>query len=128
VSPPPVPQAVPRRWPRALVLSAGVRFGMIYAGVFALSTLALAVFLWWSTAGLLDRQTEAAINADTQGLRERYADGGLLSLEDTIEQRLIGNVDDDALDENPNCGNNRWFGDSFTTVSPAKNTTFTCLN
>jgi signal transduction histidine kinase len=80
-----------------LVLSAGVRFGMIYAGVFALSTLALAVFLWWSTAGLLDRQTAAAINADTQGLRERYADGGLLALEDTIEQRLIANVDDDAL-------------------------------
>jgi len=85
------------RWPRMLVLSAGVRFGIIYAGVFALSTLALAVFLWWSTAGLLDRQTEAAINADTQGLRERYADGGLLALEDTIEQRLMGNVDDDAL-------------------------------
>jgi signal transduction histidine kinase len=79
------------------VLSAGVRFGMIYAGVFALSILALAVFLWWSTAGLLDRQTEAAINADTQGLLERYADSGLLALEDTIEQRLSGNVDDDAV-------------------------------
>ncbi len=83
--------------PRLLVHSAGVRFGMIYAGVFALSTIALAVFLWWSTAGLLDRQTEAAINADTQGLRERYADGGLLALEETIEQRVVVNVDDDAL-------------------------------
>ena len=77
--------------------SAGVRFGMIYAGVFALSTIALAVFLWWSTAGLLDRQTDAAINADTQGLLERYSDGGLLALEDVIEQRLMGNVDDDAI-------------------------------
>ena len=77
--------------------SAGVRFGMVYAGVFALSTIALALFLWWSTAGLLDRQTETAINADTQGLRERYADGGLQSLEETIEQRLIGNIDDDAI-------------------------------
>ncbi len=82
---------------RPLIRSAGVRFGMIYAGVFALGTLALAVFLWWSTAGLLDRQTDAAINADTQGLNERYVDGGLLALEDTIEQRLSGNVDDDAL-------------------------------
>ncbi len=38
------------------------------------------------------------------------------------------NVNEDALDENPNCGNNRWFADTFTTSSPAKNTTFFCLN
>jgi len=78
-------------------LSAGVRFGVIYAGVFSLSILAFAAFLWWSTAGLLDRQTEAAINADTQGLLERYVESGLAALEDTIEQRLSGNVDDDAI-------------------------------
>jgi signal transduction histidine kinase len=82
---------------RPLFRSAGVRFGMVYAGVFALSTLALSVFLWWSTAGLLDRQTDAAIHADTQGLAERYGEGGLLALEETIEQRLAGNVDDDAI-------------------------------
>jgi hypothetical protein len=39
-----------------------------------------------------------------------------------------GNVDDDALDENPECGSNRWFGDTFTTSIPAENTTFFCLN
>jgi signal transduction histidine kinase len=82
---------------RPLIRSAGVRFGMIYAGVFTLGTLALAMFLWWSTAGLLDRQTDAAINADTQGLSERYAEGGVPALVATIEQRLAGNVDDDAL-------------------------------
>jgi hypothetical protein len=82
-----------RRWTR----SAGVRFGLVYASVFGLSTVALAVFLWWSTAGLLDRQTEAAITADVQGLAERYDEGGLLALEETIEQRLMGNIDDDAI-------------------------------
>jgi len=65
--------------------------------VFALATLAMAVFLWWSTAGLLDRQTDTAINADTQGLSERYREGGLPALVDTIQQRLAGNVDDDAI-------------------------------
>jgi len=39
-----------------------------------------------------------------------------------------GNVDDDALDENTNCGNNRWFSDSFTKSSPPKGTTVFCLN
>ena len=44
--------------------------------------------------------------------------------------RITGtdNMDDDARDENPNCGSNRWVGDSFTTSSPAKGTTLTCLN
>lgn len=82
---------------REFIRSAGVRFGMLHAAVFGLSTLALAVFLWWSTAGLLDRQTETAINADTQGLSERYGEGGLLALEETLDQRLAGNIDDDAI-------------------------------
>jgi signal transduction histidine kinase len=77
--------------------STGVRFGVIYAGLFGISALALAVFLWWSTAGVLERQTNAAINADSQGLSERYAENGMAALTETIEQRLAGNVDDDAI-------------------------------
>ena len=60
----------------------------IYAGLFGLSALALAVFLWWSTAGLLERQTDAAINADSQGLAERYARQRHRRSIDTIDQRL----------------------------------------
>lgn len=82
---------------RRLFRSAGFRFGAIYALLLALSALALALFLWWATAGLLDRQTEAAINADARGLAERWADGGLPALVVTIEDRLAQNVDDDAL-------------------------------
>jgi signal transduction histidine kinase len=82
---------------RRLFRSAGFRFGVIYALLLALSATALAVFLWWATAGLLDRQTEAAINADAQGLAERYADGGLPALVVTIEDRLAQNIDDDAI-------------------------------
>jgi len=69
----------------------------IYALLLALSATALALFLWWATAGLLDRQTEAAINADAQDLAERWADGGLPALIVTIEDRLAQNIDDDAI-------------------------------
>ncbi|WP_158745928.1 HAMP domain-containing sensor histidine kinase, partial [Acidisphaera sp. L21] len=54
-------------------------------------------FLWWATAGLLDRQVEAAIRADAQGLSEQWAGGGLSALQTTIEDRLAENVDDDAI-------------------------------
>jgi signal transduction histidine kinase len=80
-----------------LFRSAGVRFGVIYAALFGISAVALAAFLWWSTAGLLERQTDAAIETDAQGLSERYADGGLPALVETIRQRVDGNVNDDAV-------------------------------
>ena len=76
---------------------AGVRFGLIYACLFGASSVALAAFLWWSTAGLLDRQNQSAILADSQELVERLAQGGLPGLVDAIEQRIAGNVDDDAV-------------------------------
>ncbi|HLB96116.1 MAG TPA: HAMP domain-containing sensor histidine kinase, partial [Acetobacteraceae bacterium] len=80
-----------------LLHSAGFRFAMVYAGLLAVSAAALAFYLWWATAGLLDRQTEAAIHADAQGLSERWAEGRLPLLVLTIRERLEQNVDDDAL-------------------------------
>jgi signal transduction histidine kinase len=77
--------------------SAGVRFAAVYAVLLALSAASLALFLWWATAGLLDRQVETAIRADAQGLSERWIDAGLPGLVLTIEDRLAQNVDDDTL-------------------------------
>jgi signal transduction histidine kinase len=69
----------------------------MYALLLAVSACALCAFLWWATAGLLDRQTEAAIRADAQGLSERWMEGGLPALLLTIDDRLAQNVDDDAI-------------------------------
>jgi hypothetical protein len=80
-----------------LFRSAGFRFAVVYAVLLALSAAALALFLWWATAGLLDRQTEAAIRADAQGLSERWMESGLPGLMLTIDDRLAQNVDDDAI-------------------------------
>jgi hypothetical protein len=80
-----------------LFRSAGFRFAIVYAVLLAASAAALALFLWWATAGLLDRQTEAAIRADAQGLSERWAEAGLPGLVLTIDDRLAQNVDDDAI-------------------------------
>src|SRR6201994_4186439 len=90
-----------REWPkmidRGLFRSAGFRFGAVYALLLAISAVALAIFLWWATAGLLDRQTEAAIHADAQDLSDRWLAGGLPALAATIDDRLAQNVDDDAI-------------------------------
>jgi signal transduction histidine kinase len=80
-----------------LLRSAGVRFAVVYALLLALSAAALALFLWWATAGLLDRQTEAAIQADAQSLSERFVAGSLPGLVLTIEDRLTQDVEDDSV-------------------------------
>src|SRR6195952_793626 len=109
---------------REIFRSAGFRFGAIYALLLAVSATALAVFLWWATAGLLDRQTEAAINADAQGLAERWADGGLPALVVTIEDRLAQNIDDDAIylladpDMNRLAGNLATWPSAVTSAGP----------
>ena len=88
---------MPRRTRPSLWRSAGLRLAVVYAVLFALSALALVLFLWWATAGLLDRQVEAAMRADAQGLSEQWANGGSAALRSTIEDRLAENVDDDAI-------------------------------
>ena len=80
-----------------LFRSAGVRFGVIYAALFGISAAALAAFLWWSTLGLLDRQTDTAIETDAQALSERYAAGGLPALVELSRQRIESNGDVDAV-------------------------------
>jgi signal transduction histidine kinase len=85
--------------PRAprVMKTAGLRFALFYAVQLGLTALALALFLWWETAGLLDRQTDAAITADMRGLSERWAEGRIPALGLTIQERISQNIDDDAI-------------------------------
>jgi signal transduction histidine kinase len=84
-------------FPAGFHRSASVRFAVVYAILLAASAAGLALFLWWATAGLLDRQTDAAIHADAQGLSERWNEGGLPGLIVTIEDRVAQDLDDDAI-------------------------------
>ncbi len=90
-----VAEGTPSR-PR-LLKSAGFRFGVIYAALFGISAAALAAFLWWSTAGLLERQSEAAIDADSEALMSVFLAGGPAAARDAIRDRVTGNIDDDAV-------------------------------
>ncbi len=90
--------SVPNLRPSSFLLkSAGVRFGVIYAALFGISAAALAAFLWWSTAGLLERQTIAAITSDSDALFEQFVQEGPLGVMAAIKDRVNGNIDDDAL-------------------------------
>src|SRR5690349_6363921 len=58
--------------PPRLLRSAGLRFAVLFAAMFACVAVALVAVLRWATAGALDRQTDAAIRADAIALSERW--------------------------------------------------------
>ncbi|MGH7153964.1 MAG: hypothetical protein ACREF3_08530, partial [Acetobacteraceae bacterium] len=86
-----------RHSPFRVFRSASLRFAVVYAILLTASAAALALFLWWATAGLLDRQTDSAINADAQSLSQRWVEGGLPALILTIQDRLADDISDDAI-------------------------------
>ena len=68
--------------------STSVLLALGYIGLFALSTLLLVGILWWRTAVHLERETDAAIDADANQLRDQLRDFGLTAAEDAVQVRI----------------------------------------
>ena len=67
------------------------RIAVGYAVLFGASVLALLVFIYVSTEGFMARQMEAAIEAEVQGLAERYRVGGVRGLRALLRERIARN-------------------------------------
>ena len=67
------------------------RIAIGYGVLFGLSGLALLAFIYVSTAGYTKRQMEAVIEAEVQGLAERYRVAGTRGLRALVGERLARN-------------------------------------
>ncbi|CAA9266944.1 MAG: hypothetical protein AVDCRST_MAG08-2947 [uncultured Acetobacteraceae bacterium] len=83
--------------PPGLLRSAGFRFAVLFAVLFAAAALVLVGTLWLVTAGTLDRQTDMAIRADALALVERFREGGTTGLVEAIEERLAVDIENDSI-------------------------------
>jgi len=63
------------------------RLAALYMALFAASVLTLLVFIYFSTADFVERQTEETIGAEITGLQEQYREHGLLGLIEAINSR-----------------------------------------
>lgn len=63
------------------------RLSAVYLAVFILSVGAILAYIYWNTAGLLERQTDETIRAEVQGLADQYRIRGMAGLLDTIRRR-----------------------------------------
>jgi hypothetical protein len=61
---------------------------LVYMALFGVSVIALFGFIYWSTLGYLERQTNATIQVEIDGLLEQYERRNLQGLADVIAERV----------------------------------------
>src|SRR5258708_38883105 len=64
------------------------RVVVLYIGLFGLSVLTLLGFIYVTTVGFIDRQINATITAEINGLSESYREHGLSGLVEVIDERI----------------------------------------
>jgi signal transduction histidine kinase len=98
--------STPQSWPvpqrlagnaRRLVRTHAVRLAALYFFVFALSMLGVLLFVYWTSANFVERQTEATLDAEISGLAEQYAQRGLSGLVQLVAARSAGDRGDNML-------------------------------
>ena len=99
-----LPAAALRSWPRRfpanlrrLVRAHAVRLAALYFLVFAVSVLGVLLFVYWTSANFVERQTEATLEAEINGLAEQYYQRGLSGLVQIVAARSAGDRGDAML-------------------------------
>src|SRR6266480_315816 len=75
---------------RRLVRTHTFRLAALYFLVFAASVLGVLLFVYWTSADFVERQTEATLDAEITGLAEQYAQRGLSGLVQIVAARSVG--------------------------------------
>jgi signal transduction histidine kinase len=108
---------------RRLVRTHAFRLATLYFTVFAASMFGVLLFVYWSSANFVERQTQATLDAEIAGLAEQYAQRGLSGLIQIVAARSAGDRGDGMLylvtnaDGHPLAGNITGWPDG-TPVAP----------
>ena len=81
----------------AMLRSTVLRLAIGYALLFVASSLVLAAYVYWSTAGYMARQTDKTILIAADALLERYRSDGPVGLARAIDGRLLDEADEDEI-------------------------------
>ena len=93
-SEPPVAAAQILRNARLIAGTHAFRLAALYFLVFAASVLGVLLFVYLTSAGFVERQTEATLDAEITGLAEQYAQRGLSGLIQIVAARSAGDRGD----------------------------------
>ena len=71
----------------ALVRTTTFRLALLHASIFILFAASLLAYLYYETAGRLDRQASSDLNAEVQELSAAYRGGGMDRLNQSVTER-----------------------------------------
>ena len=71
-----------------LLRTSVLQLTLVYMALFGVSVVALFGFIYWSTLGYLERQTNETIQVEIDGLFEQYERRNLQGLADIIAERV----------------------------------------
>lgn len=77
--------------------STSLRLALGFSLLFAGSALVLVGFIYWATAGYMDRQIDSTIRTDVDGLADQFVRFGLAGLVASIQSRLTTAADRGAI-------------------------------
>src|ERR1051326_4870049 len=80
-----------------LVRTQAFRLVVLYVAVFAASVAGVLLFVYWTSADFVERQTEATLDAEIVGLAEQYSQRGLSGLVQIVAARSAGDRGDGML-------------------------------
>src|SRR5215471_3983234 len=80
-----------------LVRTHAFRLAALYFLVFAISVSGVLLFVYWTSADFVERQTETTLDAEISGLAEQYAQRGLSGLVQIVAARSAGDRGDGML-------------------------------
>src|SRR5438132_5065308 len=80
-----------------LVRTHAFRLAALYFLVFAASVSGVLLFVYWTSADFVERQTEATLDDEIAGLAEQYAQRGLSGLVQIVAARSVGDRGDAML-------------------------------
>ena len=73
--------------PIRLLKTTTFRLALVYLVLFGVSVFLLLSFVYWSTAGIANSQTDDTIDAEITGLSEQYRSQGLTGLVTVVRER-----------------------------------------
>ena len=82
---------------RRIVRTHAFRLATLYVTVFAASMFGVLLFVYWSSADFVERQTQATLDAEIAGLAEQYAQRGISGLVQIVAARSAGDRGDGML-------------------------------
>jgi len=71
-----------------LLHSTAFRLALLYTALSVVAVVVLLGFIYWATAGYMDRQTDETIEAEIRGLAEQYRRRGLAGLTGILAERV----------------------------------------